>query len=434
MFERTDRQRTDPAGAAKEASFNASAKACVFAPVRESRTIREMISESSERVILLGRTNFRGRRRLFGIQESDRFHHVYLIGKTGTGKSTLLESMIRQDIEDGAGVALLDPHGDLVERVARFAKATRPEDLIDFNVPEAQAPLSFNPLDSVPPAKRPPAASGILETFKKLWSDSWGPRLEHILRNALLLLLDQPEATLRDILRLLEDEEFRIRAAGRTANPQVRHFWLQEFEAYTKNLRAEAIAPIQNKVGAFLSDPVLQRILSQREGALDVRRVMDRGKILLVNLSKGRLGEDTSSLLGSLLVSAIGQSALARADTLEVLRRPFYLYLDEFQSFTTLALAGMLSELRKYRVGLVLAHQYLAQVEEPVRDAVLGNVGTMIVFRVGPDDAEVLEREFEPVFAASDLVALPNYSVYVRLMVDGKTTTPFSAETLSSWR
>jgi len=393
-----------------------------------------MIGESRERVVLLGRTNFRGRRRLFGIQDSDRFHHTYLIGKTGTGKSTLLESMIRQDIEDGAGVALLDPHGDLAARAAQFAEMTRPTDLIYFNVPDAAAPLGFNPLAFVPPAKRPLHASGMLLAFRKLWPDSWGPRLEHILRNALLLLLDQPEATLSDVLRLLDDEEFRRRAAERTANPQVRRFWLHEFEGYTKTLRAEAVAPIQNKVGAFLSDPVLQRILTQRGTALDVRRVMDRGKILLVNLSKGRLGEDTSSLLGSLLVSAIGQSALARADTLEVLRRPFYLYLDEFQTFTTLALAGMLSELRKYRVGLVLAHQYLAQVEEPVRDAVLGNVGTMIVFRVGPDDAEVLEREFEPVFAASDLVALPNYSVYVRLMVDGKTTTPFSAETLSLWR
>lgn len=388
-----------------------------------------MSNYSSERVVILGQTNFRGRNRAFGLLESDRFHHVYLIGKTGTGKSTLLETMIRQDITSGTGLAVLDPHGDLVERLVPVAEERRPGDLVYFNVPDAAHPLGFNPLETIPPAKRPLAASGLLDVFRKLWPDSWGPRLEHILRNALLLLLDQPETTLADVLRLFDDEEFRVRAAGRTANAQVRRFWLHEFAGYTKSFRTEAVAPIENKVGAFLADPVLQRILAQRRSAFEVRRVMDEGKLLLVNLSKGRLGADSASLLGSLLVSKLGLEALARADTPEAARRPFFVYLDEFQSFTTLALAGMLSELRKYRVGLVLAHQYLGQVEEPVRDAILGNVGTMLVFRVGPEDAEVFEKEFEPEFRASDLVALPNYATYVKLMVDGKATRPFSAET-----
>jgi Helicase HerA, central domain len=389
-----------------------------------------MPSKTDERVTLIGRTNFRDNRRLFGIRQEDRFHHMYVIGKTGTGKSTLLEAMIRQDIEAGSGVALLDPHGDLVEHVAAYARNLRPQDLIDFNVPDTAYSLGFNPLERVEPSKRVLAALGMLDVFKKIWLDSWGPRLEHILRNALLLLFDQPEATLADVLRLLDDSDFRKRAAGRTPNAQVRSFWLHEYESYSARFRAEAIAPIQNKVGAFLADPLLRRILTERKNGLDLRRVMDEKRVLLVNLSKGKLGEDTASLLGALIVSQIGLAALSRADIAEDARRDFFVYLDEFQSFTTLSLATMLSELRKYRVGLVLGHQYLAQVPEPIQDAVLGNVGTMAVFRVGPADAEVLEGYFQPEFRAADLMELPNYSIYLRLMVSGRVSRPFSANTV----
>jgi len=381
------------------------------------------------RIAFFARTNFRNQRRAFGIRQADRRHHMYLIGKTGTGKSTLLETMLRQDLGAEQGVALLDPHGDLVERVIAAVPARRQKDVLYFDVPDTSHPLGFNPLERVAPAKRPLAASGIVDAFKKLWADSWGPRLEHILRNALLALLDQPEATLADVLRLLDDRDFRKSVAEKTRSAQVRHFWLREYEGYPARFRAEAIAPVQNKVGAFLANPILHAILTQPKSSFDLRRVMDEGKILLVNLAKGKIGEDTAALLGALLVTRIGLAALSRADAPESQRRDFFVYLDEFQSFTTLSLATMLSELRKYRVSLVLAHQYLSQLDDQVRDAILGNAGTMIAFRVGAENAEILEREFEPEFSATDLLSLPNYSIYLKLMVMGEVSRPFSGET-----
>jgi len=389
-----------------------------------------MSSQSDDHVTLIGRTNFRGKHRLFGIRDGDRLHHVYAIGKTGTGKSTLMEHLIRQDMEAGRGLALFDPHGDLVERLASSVPLARRDDLLYFDVPDPGVRYRFNPLERVAPEKRGVAASGILEVFRKLWPEFWGPRLEHILRNATLTLLEQPEATLADVLRLLDDPSYRTRAVGRVSNAQVRRFWLTEYESYPKSFRAEATSPVQNKIGAFLSDPVLHGILTQPGSAIDLRRVMDDGRILLVNLAKGRIGEDAASLLGSLLLSRIGLAALSRADTAERDRCDFIVYADEFHSFTTLSLATMLAELRKYRVGLTLAHQYLGQLDERVLQAVLGNVGTTLAFRVGPEDAEVLGRSFEPVFSAQDLVNLPNHMMYVRLLIRGALSQPFSAETL----
>ena len=381
-------------------------------------------------ITILGRTNYRNRHKIFGIRQADRRASMYVIGKTGTGKSTLLETMIRQDIMAGHGLAVFDPHGDLIERVLAAAEDSRPADLIYFNVPDIRHPLGFNPLESVVPEKRPLAASGILEVFKKIWADSWGPRMEHILRNALLALLDQPQATLADILRLMDDAAFRHLAASRVHNAQVRGFWLREFESYPARFRAEAIAPIQNKVGAFLANPALHAIVTQPRSAFDHRELMDQGRILLVNLAKGKIGEDVAALLGALIVSRIGLAGISRADVPETNRRDFYVYLDEFQSFTTLSLANMLSELRKYRVSMVLAHQYLSQLDLQVRDAILGNVGSIICFRLGPADAEILGKEFYPEFTAGDLSRLPNHSVYLKLMVNGAVTAPFSAETV----
>jgi hypothetical protein len=274
------------------------------------------------------------------------------------------------------------------------------------------------------------AASGMLEAFKKLWPDSWGPRLEHILRNALLALFELPEATLADVLRLLGDDKFREEAGGKLENPQVRDFWLGEFARYSQRFRGEAIAPIQNKVGAFLADPRLNRILTRPKSSFDLRRVMDEGRILLVNLSKGKIGEDGAALLGALLVAQMGVMGLARADMPEEDRRDFYLYLDEFQTFATPSLAMMLAELRKYRVNLILAHQYLGQLEPEVRDAILGNVGTMISFRIGVQDGLKVGQEFAPEFDVLDLTRLPNHQFVIKLMVDGLTSTPFSGETL----
>jgi type IV secretory pathway TraG/TraD family ATPase VirD4 len=382
-------------------------------------------------VTFFAETNFRHERKPFGIKRADRRTHMYVIGKTGTGKSTMLETLILQDLERGEGLTLLDPHGDLVDRIRAQIPAHRRDDLVDFNVAEPGGRLAFNPLERVPKEKRPLVASGMLEVFKKIWADSWGPRLEHILRNTLLTLLDQPEPTLADALRLLRDPEFRGRAVARSENAQVRDFWLREFAKFPANFRAEAIAPIQNKVGAFLADPVLNGILTQPRSAFDLRQVMDHGKILLVNLSKGRIGEDAATLLGALLVSQLGFVAQSRADTAPSGRPDFYIYLDEFQTFTTQALATMLAELRKYGVGMVLAHQYLSQLDLAVRDAVLGNVGTLVAFRLGQPDAEVLAPEFSPVFSANNLASLPNRHIYVRLMIDGAVSRPFSGETMS---
>lgn len=375
-------------------------------------------------------TNFRNEETAFGIKQADRRYHNYVIGKTGTGKSTLLETLIRGDLNAGRGFALLDPHGDLIQKVLGQIPEDRKDDLIYFDVPNSAQPLGFNPLEPVSEAKRSLAAAGLLEVFKKMWADSWGPRLEHILRNALLALFEQPKATLADVLRMLSDERFRQGVANSLENAQVREFWLKEYQGYPSRFQIEAIAPIQNKVGAFLSDPVLNRILTQERSAFKLRQVMDEGKILLVNLSKGQLGEDTSGLLGSLLVSRIGLAALSRSDVPESERRDFFLYLDEFHSFTTLSLTTMLSELRKYHVGLVLANQYLSQLDEKIQDAILGNVGTIISFRLGLPDAELLAKEFYPEITVQDLMNLPNHHVYLKLIIDGQVSRPFSARTI----
>ncbi len=387
-------------------------------------------SEIENKTAVLATTDFRNSQVPFGIKESDRRAHLYLIGKTGTGKSTLLETLMRHDIEVRNGFALLDPHGDLVNKIRALVPPEHQDDLIDFDVSDERQPYGFNPLAGIHPERRSLAASGMLSVFKHLWSDSWGPRLEHLLRNSLLTLLEQQNATLADILRLFDDKEYRRRCAARLSNAQVKKFWLSEYEKYPERLRAEAIAPVQNKVGAFVTNPLLSRILTKPEKSLNLRKVIDSGKILLVNLAKGKIGEDTALLLGSLLISRIGLAALSRSDIPENERRDYYLYLDEFHSFTTLSLAQMLSELRKYRLNLILAHQYLAQLEIPIKDAVLGNVGTIIAFRIGATDAELLAPEFAPEITATDLTNLPNYHIYLKMMIDGAVSKPFSAVTL----
>lgn len=375
------------------------------------------------------RTNFRAQRKLFGITREDRRHHLYVIGKTGTGKSTLLETFIRQDLVNGEGVCLLDPHGDLVEGILARVPETRRGDFLYLNPGDLSSEMGYNPVAGVPPAKRSLAAAGLVDVMKKLWRDSWGPRLEHLLRHAFLTLLDQPEGSLHDILRLFDDAEFRSRAVGRVANASVRSFWLREYERLSPAMKGEVTASLRNKVGAFLVDPHLSHMLSARR-SVNLREVMDEGKILLVNLSRGRLGEGPAALLGALLLSGLAVAGLSRTDVPEDARRDFYVYLDEFHTFATLSMVTMLSELRKYRVNLTLAHQYLDQLDQSLYAAVLGNVGTLIAFRVGQADAQILAREFAPEFSALDLVGLPNRSIYVKLMVDGVVSRPFSADTV----
>lgn len=385
-----------------------------------------------ERICFFGRTTFRNEGKVFGITQADRRSHMHILGQTGTGKSTLLETLLRQDLGTGQGVLLLDPHGDLVRRVNEAVPERRRAEVLYWNVADTVNPLGFNPLAPLLESRRHLMASFMVDAFKKLWPDFWGPRLEHVLRNSVLLLLDQPSATLADIPRLFADASYRKQAVMNCGNAAVRSFWLHEYEGYSTRLRAEAIAPIQNKVGAFLSHPVLNPILTQRRSSFSLREIMDTGKVLLVNLSRGLIGEDATALLGSLILSAVGVVTLSRAELDEERRRDFFVFLDEFQSFTTQALADMLAEFRKYKVGLVLAHQHLGQLNEAVKEAVLGNVGTTICFRVGPEDAKALAPRFAPEFKEEDLMGLPNHHIYLRLMVNGVVSRPFSASSIGS--
>lgn len=381
-------------------------------------------------IAVFGKTTFRDHQVPFGIKRADRRGHMYLLGKTGTGKSTLMEALMLDDLRKGRGFALIDPHGDLVKRMKAQIPDERLTDVIDFDVPNPEQPYGFNPLANIPTGKRALAASGLVQVFHHLWVDSWGPRLEYILRNCLLTLLDFPEAQMTDILRILSDKYFREKVVSHTDNKQMQEFWHKEYNTYPERFRIEAISPIQNKVGAFLSNALLQRILTKPAKPLNLRRTMDEGKILLVNLAKGNIGEDTSNLLGSLLISRFDLAALSRADQMEQERRDFTLYLDEFHNFTTQTLMFMLSELRKYRLSLVLGHQYLTQLQPNIRDAILGNVGTIIVFRIGAVDAEIIAMEFAPEFKITDFTNLPNYHIYLKMMIDGKISRPFSAVTL----
>jgi len=300
-----------------------------------------------------------------------------------------------------------------------------------FDATDPQSPYGYNPLRKLSPARVPLAASGLVDAFHKIWGHEWGVRMEHVLRNAIFALLEYGEGTLADVLRILSDPSFRQRVLAKVTNEQVRLFFAQEYRRYNPRYRQEAIAPIQNKIGAFLADPRMRRIVAGGEKDIRLREVMDSGKILLVNLAKGALGDDTASLLGALLVSSLALAAFSRIDQPEGDRRDFFVYLDEFQSFTTLSVANMISELRKFRVGLVLAHQHLHQLEPDIRHAVLGNAGTLIAFRLGAEDAAVIAREFSPTFEMEDLIGLPNFWMYLRLMIDRAPSAPFSAETLS---
>ncbi|MBL4658744.1 MAG: type IV secretion system DNA-binding domain-containing protein [Alcanivoracaceae bacterium] len=388
------------------------------------------MQSSKNSVTYLAKNNARLPHKKFGIKQADRLSHTYIIGKTGTGKSTLIKQMVLQDIKAGRGLCLIDPHGDLVESIYSQIPENRKEQVIYLNVPEVHQVYGYNPLRFVREDKRSLAASGMLEVFKKLWSDSWGARMEHILRNCILTLMEVPGSDLSDILKLLSDKEFRNSIAPGLQNKQVKYFWMQEFANYSHPFRLNAIAPIQNKVSAFLTDPNVRKILIAPEKDLSFRQIMDGEQILLVNLAKGQIGEDAAGLLGGLLVTTIALAAYSRQDTPEYQRADFYLYMDEFQNFTTLSIADMASELRKFHVGLILAHQYLNQLMPEIRDAVLGNSGTLIAFRLGAKDAYHIAREFAPKFSELDLITLPNYQFDLKLMIDGAPSKPFSGNGL----
>lgn len=379
---------------------------------------------------MLGETNFRGDRRKFGIKAIDRARHVYIIGKTGMGKSTLLENMIFSDIANGKGVAVVDPHGDLADAVLDFVPSSRTNDVVLFDPADRDFPVSFNMLECKIPEHRPLVASGLLGVFKKMYADSWGPRLEHILRNTIMALLEYPNTTMLGIMKMLVDNNYRKKVVKNVENPLVRSFWLDEFAKMQERQRTEAISPIQNKVGQFLSSPVIRNILGQPKSAVDIRFAMDNKKIFVVNLSKGKLGEDNSSLLGSMMITKFQLDAMSRADIPEKDRTDFYLYVDEFQNFATDSFATILSEARKYKLNLTMANQYIAQMPDEVRDAVFGNVGTMITFQVGYDDADIFSKQFSEAVTANDIVQIPKYNAYIKLLVDGMPTKVFSIATL----
>lgn len=393
-----------------------------------------MTPEVNRDITYLARTNFRGTDKMFGIKRKDRRQHMYVLGKSGTGKSTLLENMILQNVLNGEGLCVIDPHGELVEKIVASIPEERKQDVIYFNPSDTDFCIGFNVLQLDDPKYKHLVASGLMGIFTKIWANTWSSRMEYIMNNCILALLDTPGSTLMGIPRLLVDKDYRQYIISNLKDPVVKAFWIHEYEAWRDQFRNEAIQPIQNKVGQFLSSGIVRNIVGQAKSTINIFDMMNSQKIFLVNLSKGRIGEDNSALLGGMLITKLQLAAMERVRIAEADRKDFYLYVDEFQNFVTDSFASILSEARKYRLCLVLAHQYIAQLEtsngSAVKDAVFGNVGTMIVFRVGAEDGSALEGEFEPEFETEDFVNLPNYHVYMKLMVDGITSRPFSARTL----
>lgn len=380
-------------------------------------------------ICYFAQTNYRNQYDDFGILLRDRLYHFYILGRTGTGKTSLLHTKLAQDIYDGRGICLIDVHGDLVTKIAQTIPSHRKEDMVYLDATDPHLALGYNPLRRVSYEKRPLIVSNILEIFQQLWGNQgWGVKLSHILRNVLLTLLDQEKASFSDILKLLNDNAFRTQCLPNIINPDVRNFWEKEFKNYSAKTD---LVPIYNKLGGILSYPSVKRILVTNTEQISLRSIMDNKKILLVNLSKGVLGADASYILGSLLLTSLASSAFSRIDTPPERREVFFCYLDEFQNYTTASIIDMLSELRKFRLGLIMAHQYISQLDTKIRDAVLGNVGSMVCFRLSQSDARFMEREFHPIFKTVDFVNLANYNIYLKLMIHGTPSKAFSAQTIT---
>jgi hypothetical protein len=381
-------------------------------------------------VTIFARTVFRDQHQAFGIKLLDLRRHTYLIGKTGMGKTTMMEAMAVQDIRQGRGVAFIDPHGDSVAKLLDYIPANRIRDVIYFNPADLDHPPAVNALESVDRKFQHLAADGLMSVFTKIWANMWSARMEYILSNTIRALLDSPGNTLLGVPRMYTDSGYRRRIVSHIRDPIVRRFWTDEFANWDHKYLTEAVAPIQNKVGQFLSSRVIRNIVGQTKSTIDLRRIMDERKVLLVDLSKGKLGEDNAALLGGLLVTKLQLAALSRADIAEENRQDFYLYADEFQNVTNEAFATILSEARKYHLNLIIGHQYIGQLERKIRDAIFGNAGTMVCFRLGASDADFLATEFAPTFTANDLVSLPKYHIVLRLMIDGLASDPFTAVTV----
>ncbi len=390
------------------------------------------VTSHDKDISAFGLTNFRGINHQFGLLRRDRSRHVYVIGQTGAGKSGLLELLALSDIFYNQGYCIVDPHGDFAIDNLRFVPESRIKDVVYFNPADTAFPVAFNPLEVTDPAKKPNVCSEVIGVLKRMFGDSWGPRLEHILRYTLLALLDRPEATLLDISRLLTDKDFRKETLDYCSDVTVLQFWKHEFGQWNDKQVNESIAPVLNKVGAFTANPIIRNIIGQPKSSFDIRKIMDEGKILVVNLSKGLIGEDNAAILGAFIVTKVQLAAMSRSDIPNVAdRRPFYLYVDEFQNFATDSFAVILSEARKYGLNLTVANQYVAQMTDNVRDAVFGNVGTTISFRVSPEDAPVLVKQFEPTFSEGDIIQLNNRHFVISMIIGGEKVPAFSATTLS---
>ncbi|MBR2709585.1 type IV secretion system DNA-binding domain-containing protein [Candidatus Saccharibacteria bacterium] len=390
------------------------------------------VASNDENISAFGLTNFRGINHQFGLLRRDRSRHVYIIGQTGSGKSGMLELLALSDVFYNQGYCIIDPHGDFATDNLRFVPASRVQDVVYFNPADRDYPTAFNPLEVTDPAKKPNICSEVIGVLKRMFGDSWGPRLEHILRYTILALLDRPETTLLDISRLLTDKDFRKETLDYCKDVTVLQFWKHEFGQWNDKQVNESIAPVLNKVGAFTANPIIRNIIGQPKSSFDIRKIMDEGKILVVNLSKGLIGEDNAGILGSFLITKVQLAAMSRSDIADIKdRRPFYLYVDEFQNFSTDSFAVILSEARKYGLNLTVANQYVAQMTESVRDAVFGNVGTTISFRVSADDAPLLAKQFEPTFSDSDIIQLNNRHFIISMIINGEKAPAFSATTLS---
>jgi len=385
----------------------------------------------AQEINFFGETNFRNQRKKFGIKTDDRRRHMYVIGKTGMGKTVLLKNMAILDILDGKGIGFVDPHGEAAEELLDFIPSSRINDVVYLNPSDVDFPIAFNIMEKVEMENRHLIASGLMGVFKKIWPDVWSARMEYILNNCILALLEYPDSTLLGVNRMMADADYRKKVVDRVTDPVVKSFWVQEFSRYNQRYEVEATAAIQNKVGQFISNPLIRNLIGQVKSSIDMRKIMDEKKIFILNLSKGRIGEDNSQLLGALLITRLQLAAMSRVDVPEEQRIDFFLYVDEFQNFATESFANILSEARKYRLSLILGHQYISQMDEKVRDAVFGNIGTIVSFRVGAEDAEFLEKEFMPEFNAQDLVNLPKYNVYLKLMINGVAGSAFSAQTLA---
>ena len=387
---------------------------------------------NDENISAFGLTNFRGINHQFGLLRRDRSRHMYIIGQTGAGKSGMLELLALSDVFYNQGYCIIDPHGDFAIDNLKFIPESRIQDVVYFNPADTAFPVAFNPLEVTDPTRKPNICSEVIGVLKRMFGDSWGPRLEHILRYTLLALLDRPETTLLDISRLLTDKDFRKETLEYCKDVTVLQFWKHEFGQWNEKQVNESIAPVLNKVGAFTANPIIRNIVGQTKSSFDIRKIMDEGKILVVNLSKGLIGEDNAAILGAFIVTKVQLAAMSRSDIPDVMdRRPFYLYVDEFQNFATDSFATILSEARKYGLNLTVANQYVAQMTDTVRDAVFGNVGTTISFRVSADDAPILVKQFEPTFEESDILQLNNRNFVISMIINGEKVPAFSATTLS---